>query len=418
MAFNQVVGLALGIILARLLGAHGYGVYAYAFAIMNLLLVAADAGVPVLLMREIAISQEREEWGLLRGVLIRSGQFVLLASIIITIIGILVLWFMADRMTQDQIYTTLFMLLMLPLATIGKAVIYSMRGLQRVVISQMVELVLRPMLVLLIVAGVFFAFPALRQPQIAMAAQLGAVLTMLIVGIWALRRFLPQAVSTSTAEYRGRQWLKSTLAFVLIGGAGIIYSQADIIMLGWFGSSADVGIYRVAVQGAALVSFGLQAATAVGTSQIARLHAQGDMVRLQRLVTYSTRIIFLTAVAIALVFMLESRAILGFVFGSEFTAGQFPMIILIIAQLVIAFMGLVGPLLTMTGYERLLSKAYWFSAMLNVVLNLILIPLFGAVGAALATALSLCVWSIFLAFVAIKRLRINVMPFGVSRDEK
>ena len=89
---NRLLMLALGIVLALNLGPDGYGVYAYAFAIMSLLMVTAEAGVPTLLMREVAASLGRAEWGLLRGALHRGTQFVALAATTVSLIGLLVLW--------------------------------------------------------------------------------------------------------------------------------------------------------------------------------------------------------------------------------------------------------------------------------------------------------------------------------------
>ncbi len=288
-ATHHLLALALGIVLARTLGAEGYGIYAYAFAIMSLLIVVAEAGVPPLLLREVATSYGQQQWGLLRGALIWARQFVLLTSVTVLFVGLLVLWGLADRLGSAQFYTTLLMLLVLPLAALAKTIANAMRGLHRVVVGLAVGRLLRLLLVLLLVGSFFLLAPALRQPQYAMAAQLAAAAVVLLVGGWMLSRYLPATSWIQPAEYQSCQWLKSVLPFMLIGSAGIINNRADIIMLGWFASVEDIGIYRVAVQGAALVAFGLQAANAVIAPYFARLYAQGDMEKLQRLVTASAR---------------------------------------------------------------------------------------------------------------------------------
>lgn len=409
-ALSRVLALALGIVLARGLGAEGYGTYAYAFAIMSLLMVVAEAGVPTLLLREVAAAQGQKRWGLLRGALIRSSQLVLLASSSLSVVGLLVLSVVADRLSAALLYTTLLMLLVLPLAALAKTIASAMQGLDRVVMGQAVGMLLGPLLVLLSVGSLFLFAPTFRQPQYAMAAQLAAAVVVLLMGGWMLSRYLSAESKAESIEYKSHQWLRSTLPFMLIGGAGIINSQADIIMLGWFGSEADVGIYRVAVQGATLVAFGLQAVNAVITPQFARLYAQGDTEQLQRLVTASTRVVLLAALPLALAFVFAGGTILKWVFGAEYAASHLPLSILALGQLAIATLGLTGPLVSMAGYERVVSKAIWVSAILNIGLNLFLIPIFGVTGAALSTAITVSLWHGFLFVFAKKEMNVIVFP--------
>ncbi|MBD3756183.1 MAG: oligosaccharide flippase family protein, partial [Gammaproteobacteria bacterium] len=96
-AANRAIALVLGVVLARSLGPDGYGVYAFAFALMSLLMVAAEAGVPTLLMREVAAAEGSGDWGLLRGALQRGVQFVGLVSLTIAVSGLVVLVLFADR---------------------------------------------------------------------------------------------------------------------------------------------------------------------------------------------------------------------------------------------------------------------------------------------------------------------------------
>ncbi len=410
-AMNRALTLALGIILARSLGAEGYGVYAYAFAIMSLLLVVGEAGVPTLLMREVAASLSLENWGLLRGALIRGGQFVGLVSISVSAIGLLVLWWLADSLSAPVLYTTALMLLVLPLSALCKTIAHALRGLHHVVLGQAVNMLIRPLLVVLLVGICFLLWPELRQPHYAMAAQLTGATLVLLVGMFILLRFLPAETKTADPEYRSRDWIKSALPFTLIGGAGIINNHADIIMLGWFTGSEDVGIYRVAVQGAILVAFGLQAANAVVAPQFSRLYAQGDMTRLQHLVTQSARVILFAALPVALAFILAGALLVSWVFGTEFAAAHVPLAILSAGQLVNAGFGSVGFLLNMTGHESITARILWQTALLNIVLNGVLISLYGTSGAAVATSISLVVWNALLYRQVHQRLGISSMAF-------
>jgi O-antigen/teichoic acid export membrane protein len=415
LATSRLLALALGIILARTLGAEGYGIYAYAFAIMSLFMVAAEAGVPTLLMREVSASQGREEWALLRGALKRGIQFVSLVAASVSVLGLFVLWMLAEELSRTMVYTVALMLLVLPFSALCKTVASALRGLHRVVIGQAIDLLARSFVVLLIVSIVFLLWPSLREPYVAMAAQLFGAVAVMLVGAWLLRRLTPLPVRKIQAEYHDRAWLRSALPFALIGGAGVVNSQTDLIMLGWFTSAGDVGVYSVAVQGATLVAFGLQAANMVVAPQFSRIYAQKDMVRLQHLVTQSARVILMVALPVALIFILAGEFIIPWVFGAEFSAAHAPLAILAMGQLVNAGFGSVGFLLNMTGYERISSRILWQTALLNILLNAIMIPLFGIVGASVATAISLVIWNALLYREVRKHLRISSTAFQFTR---
>lgn len=397
-ALNRVLGLALGIILARGLGVRGYGIYAYAFAIMSLLTVAGEAGVPWLLTREVAASLARERWGLLRGAVTRGRQLVLVVSTIISAIGLVVLWRLVGRVSAETIWTTGIMLLVLPLATLAKTAAAVMRGLHQAVVGQAVDLLLRPALALLAVGGMFLVFPGLRYPQYAMTAQLGAAFIVVIVGIWALGRLLPDQARTAEAEYRTREWLKSAVPFLVIGGAGIINNQTDIIMLGWFRDAREVGIYRVATQGGVFVSFFLQAATAVLAPHFARMYASRDIARLRQLYRKSTLLIFLASLPVALILVTAGERLIFVIFGSAYSDAALPLAILAGGYLVNGVFGPVGLLLLMVGRERVTARLLWLSAILNIVLNLALIPRYGAAGGALSTAFTVALYHAMLRY--------------------
>jgi O-antigen/teichoic acid export membrane protein len=409
---NRLLALGIGIVLARGLGLDGYGVYAYAFAIMSLLMILAEAGVPTLLMREVAASHSRAEWGLLRGALHRGTQLVGFAASVVSLVGLFVLWWFAHSLRPEILYTTALMLLLLPISALCKTVAHAIRGLHRIVIGQAVDMLIRPLLVLIIVAVVFLVWPEQRQPQVAMAAQLLGALVVLLIGVLLLRQLLPASARKADPEYKSRRWLKSALPFTLIGGAGIINSQADIVMLGWYTTAGDVGIYRVAVQGAVLLQFATHALGNVVSPQFARLYAQGDRPRLQRLAVVNARVVFLAAFPVALLFVFFGENFISMVFGSSFSFAFIPLLILSLAQLINAAFSSSGYLLNMTGNESGAARALWLAAAINLVLNSMFIPLWGVVGAAAATSISTLVWGWLLYSYAKKKLGICAAAFS------
>ena len=101
-------------------------------------------------------------------------------------------------------------------------------------------------------------------------------------------------------------------------------------------------------------------------------------------------------------------------FGQEFVSGSPALIILSGAQLVNAAAGSVGLTLMMTGHERSTAYGLFVSAVVNVVLNAVLIPQFGVVGAAVATATSTILWNVLLIIEVYRKLGIDSTAFGAG----
>lgn len=410
---NRALALAVGVVLAKGLGAEGYGVYSYAFALMSLLSVFACFGMPTMLVREVAKAESKKDWRYLRGVLVWGLSLALLLSVVITAISFVTFWKLYGGLEARKVAICCAMS-MLPFFVLTKTITASLRGLQQVVKSQAVELLLRQVLFLLAVTCLYSFAPDLCLPQYILAIQLVVFFVVMCAAVLLLYRYLPKPVYKVTAQFRTRRWLNSAMPLVIIGGTGIINNQADILMLGLFRSAEDVGIYRVAVQGSVLVSFGLQAGNMVIAPHIARLHSKGDQIRLQRLVTASARIILLIALPVALIFIIKGGVLAGYIFGSNFEKSHTALAVLAFGQLINATMGSVGYLLNMTGNEHDVARTLIVTAGINVLLNLSLIPTFGLAGAAAATSISLIVWNFILYRIVKKRIGINSTVFAMK----
>jgi len=407
---DTVLRLAISIVLARALAPEGYGTYAFAFSVMTLLSIPVQLGLPLLLVRQVARYHYHAEWGLLRGMLQLANRAVFAIAVVLALIAGTLLWAYRASLPAELAPTFAWTLLLLPLVTLLKLQEATVRGLRRVVAAQVPTLVLFPGLFLVfLVMGA--TWDALSPPR-AMSLYCAAAGLALVLAAAIVARSLPPGLAGATPEYRAREWLSSMLPLSLLAGMQILNSNTDLFMLGVLSSSANVGEYRVAVSGANLVVFMLAAVNQVVAPHAARLHSAGDHVRLQRMVTVSARVVLLSSLPAALVFILFGRFILGFVFGPEYTAAYPALAILCVGQLVNATMGSVGILLNMSGHERDTVRGVAVGFAANVVLNAVLIPPFGIVGAATATASATVIWNLLLHRTVWKRLGIQSSALG------
>lgn len=401
------IALSITVLLARSLGPAGYGVYAYVLALVTLMAIPAEFGLPSLVVRETARAQVGRRWDLIRGM----WRWAILAAATLSL-GVAVVagglaWVLSERFTGLQLTTFAWGLLLLPLVALGNLVGAALRGLRRVLQGQLPELVLRPAGFLLLIAGVLiFGGPRLGADT-AMALHAGAAAGAFAIGAWLLARGRPRPVAQATPAYETRRWAGSAVPLALVAGMHLIHQQTDIVILGLFAASGEVGVYRVAAQAAAFVGFGLNAINMVVAPQFARLHAQGDRAGLQWMARFSARIVLLLTLPVVAVLVALGGPILEWVFGPEYGAGYLALAILAVGQLFNAAFGSVGFLLNMTGHERDTARGMAIAVTVNVGLNLLLIPPFGIAGAATATALTLGLWNLLLWRAVHRRLGID-----------
>ncbi|MEM7083792.1 MAG: flippase [Pseudomonadota bacterium] len=405
--FQRVLSLVTAILLARILGAEDYGYFTFAITVVGLLAVLAQLGLPQLATREIAALQTLERWSLLNGLRRRSLQLMLLSLSVVILLGVLLRAFSAHIPAMEP---TVFLiaLVMLPLMIMAEIFSGFLKGLHRVVHATWPLAAFKPLLTLAIVVSIFVFFDEELRANEAILATLIGTAAALIALLVLLRRFWPAASRDLPPEFDSSSWARALLPFTLLGAANLIIQKTDIILLGVLGSPEDVGIYHIAVQGAMLVSFGFAAINAVLAPNIARLHVTGDRRQLQRLMTVSTRAILAIAVGVLLVLVVFGQFILDRVFGDEFVRGYPALVVLGVGQLINASAGSVGTFLSMTRHERDTARAILAGTGVNTVLNLILIPAFGLIGAAAATALSTVVWNIMMSYSVYHRL--DIMP--------
>jgi len=375
---------------------------------LTITLINFKPKLPTLLIREVARYHYASQWGLLRGILQRANQAVFILSLVVFLVVAIGVSLLADNCSSTQFTTFGWSLLLLPLVALNRLREAALQGLRKVVVAQMPEKLLQPAILLVLVVSA--SQVGGLTPPLAMAFYCVAATASFFVGTMLLFRALPEEVRSSNPCYDDPAWFSSVLPLSLLGGLQIINSQTDIFMLGLLATKEEVGFYRVAFSGAALVIFVLLAVNSVLAPYIARSYRAGDMLQLQRMVTMCGRLSLVAAFFVLSLFILLGRPIISVVYGVDFNDAYIPLVVLCIGQLFNASLGSSSLLLNMTGYERETLKCSLISAILNVTLNITLIPAFGVIGAAIATTVTLIIWRLTLSRMVKIRLDIECSP--------
>lgn len=412
---GAALALSVVIILARVLGPAEYGVYAYVIALVSLLAVPVQAGLPTLVIRETARAAREHEWSILKGLwrwsTLAAGGF----AFVIAIIVFIALPIASQRISEANVGVFYWGLALVPLVAWGTLRGAALTGLHKIVLGQLPESLLRPGILLTFLLAGLLWLPGF-QPSANEAMELtvlAGLLSLITVSI-VLRLNCPTKLSYVQPVYRHKVWFTAMWPLAFVAGMQVINGYADILILGFFTSSDKIGIYRVATQTATLVAFILQVVNTVVAPHFARMQAAGEKAQLQKLVTRSAQLTLLSALPIALTLILFGDVVLEILFSSDYTGGYLPLAILAVGQLINAGVGSVGILLNMTGHERETAKGVALAAFINIPLNLILIPVWGMAGAALATSVSLIIWNIVLWRAVRRHLDMNTIALRLS----
>ncbi len=389
------LGFVLAIMITRTLGPGGAGVVFGAIAVFtiaaNVAELGADSGVVRFVSRARALGRTQEIGSII-------AVAVVPAAIAGAVLGLvmwlgadrLAIWFVGDRRAEGAAFIR-GLAPFLPLATTATVALAASRGfgtmLPFVAIDSVLTPALKPVLVApVLAAGLGSAWIATGLGLPEAAACVAAMIALARVH----RRLVPGDLPARPIVAIARSFWRFSAPRGVAAAFQVTVLWFDVLLLGLFRPTAEVGVYAAVSRIVMVGTFALQAVRLAIAPQIAGLLAREDRDGAQTL--YQTATWWLIAVSWPLLLTLACFApLLLRVFGPAFTSGQDALAILAVAMLVNLGTGNVTVVLLMGGKSswNLVNTAVAIG--LNVGLNLLLIPRFGMEGAAVAWAVSIVV---------------------------
>ena len=400
----QMLSLGLGFVsqvaVARVVGVSGYGVYAYALAWAALVVQPSLLGLDRVLIRELATYRTAGKFGLMHGLIRRADQAALIAAVLFG--GVVAV--IALPISHRDVRTSVAIgVLTIPVAALGRVRLATLQGLRRASLGQLTQGVGRTAYFIAFLGiAVAVSSSAHLSPEAAVGAQTLAFAGALATGSFVVRRTLPAGVMRTRPIFESRSWARSLPALAVLTGLTILNAQLGVIMLGAIGAPADAGRFNAAWSSAAIIIVGMTAVGQVLAPRVAVSFASGDRKAIEGLLTRASKASLAFAIPPTLFLLVGGPWLLG-LFGHAFRSGSTALAILVGGQLFNAATGPLGVTLIMTKHERFAALAALGGTCLNVVLCVLLIPMWHGSGAAVATAASIVVInSAWLVGVALK----------------
>jgi O-antigen/teichoic acid export membrane protein len=199
-----------------------------------------------------------------------------------------------------------------------------------------------------------------------------------------------------------RQFWHFTAARAVSSGVVMIWRRFDVLMVAWLATPADAAVYTAATRFLVVGQLGIQAVQMTVSPQFGRLFATRDLPGARAVyktatmwtMTFAWPLYIITGAAVGLVIP---------IFGADYSSGAKVTIILSASMLVATACGGVDAVLLMSGRSWLSLGNAAITLALNVVLDLLLVPKYGILGAAIAHSVSLALRN-FLALYQISHL--------------
>ncbi len=232
-------------------------------------------------------------------------------------------------------------------------------------------------------------------------------LVSFIMGIFFIKtKILPQLKKIRYANVT-KEILFFSFPLFMTSTIALIMSWTDVIMLGYFDTVYNVGIYESSLNLCILMTFVLDSFAFIILPVISELFSKNKIEEIRNIYKISTRWIFSAVFPVFLLLILFPGKILTTLFGSEFASGSTTLIILSLGYLVYITVGLTSQTITAIGKPKINFYYSFFAAISNILLNIILIPVYGMVGAAIAMTSSLLIQNILSINYLKKELQIK-----------
>jgi O-antigen/teichoic acid export membrane protein len=339
----------------------------------------------------------------------RSGEAALagvLLAALISLVVCTVLWFGKGAVIRSDavvagLEAALPGLFLFPLNKILMATLNALRHMRSYAVANAARYVL---IVVAIPVGAYADLPAERVPVCLTAAEL-----VLFVGLLAATASHLRIPALSSA----REWARTHLAFGSRGVAGGLLvelnTRVDVLVLGFFTTDATVGIYSIASIFAEGMFQLLLILRINYDPMLARLIAEGKSEQLHALISSGKKLAYAAMAVAGVLAVVAYPFVLQLLIGKAEYAASWPVFAILVAGLMISA-GFVpfGGILQQGGHPFAQSLLFATIVGLNLAGNLALVPLYGAVGAAVATAFSQACFPIALNYFSRSYLKLGV----------
>jgi O-antigen/teichoic acid export membrane protein len=393
---NTAVGFLATMYFARAVGAGVLGAYFLFVTYLGIFSMLSDGGIGGAAIKRISEGKEQDAYF--------SAFFFLRFFIVIAIVFAL---FVFRRYFFDLDNAGLFtwLIMALLISQFSGPVSAGIAGSGKMGIYATSEFIYRILRTIMQVTAVFLGFGAAGLAG-------GYVVPIIVVTVFFELRFFNLHFVRFTREHLKSLGTFSFWLFLTSTGT-LLYSSSDTIMIGYFMENADVGVYQVVMQFTTIAAFTTTALRQTLWPKVSRWAKTGNYALIEEALSRACIYSLILAVPVFAGGVLLGERLLYFFYGAEFASGYLPLVILLTVQVVNIFQFLFTMYLSAMDRQKDAFKVTAVAACANIVINMLLIPVMGITGAAIATLVTMALNAILAQRILSKLITIRIDQNGL-----
>jgi len=346
----------------------GYFLFMAYFGIINLV---SDGGFGGAAIKRISEGEEQDAY---------FSAFFALRSFFVTVVIVALLAFREDFVDLNNAGVFNWLLVALIGSLVYGAVNIAIAGRGKIGIQATCGFFTEITRIIVQVTAVFFGYGVAGLAG-------GFVAGMIVVSIIELRFFDLHLVRFGWRHIKSL----STFSFWLfLTSSGVmVYSYADTVMIGYYMSNPDVGVYRVVLQFTSIAALATTSLQVTLWPKVSRWGKTGEIIQIEKSLSRAINYALLLATPLCIGSVLLGDKLLYYFYGADFAKGYPVLVVLFIVQIINVFQFFFLTYLGAMDMQKNAFKVTSVATTANIVLNAVLIPLIGITGAAIATFVTL-----------------------------
>jgi len=377
---------AFGVVIARLLGAELLGMYSLSLTVTQIVGGLALLGLSAGMARYIPIAVNEDDDAFLWGI-IQIGIGIPIVIALALTLGVfllaepLSLWAFGQPDLAPVLRLASLAIPFTALISLLGSITQGFKRMEYKVYAQDIALNLSKFALSVVLIVVGLSVMGALAAHILASALTVAMLFYYVHHLFSLNRPL------HTAKRRTREILHFSLPIYLSGLVSDVSGSTETVILGMIGVMSGVGVYASALRLSGVGNMFFTSLQRISIPMISDLYSQGKLDQLQRVYQTITKWAITFNLPIFLATVIFAGPLLS-IFGKDFVVGAPGLAILAFGSMFNASTGTNGSMITMTGHSKVTLVNSITNLVVSLTLDVLLIPRWGIVGAALAVTLT------------------------------